>query len=241
MAKQSNPVVFSDDASNALTDVFAKFAQAKANLSEQSKETKAVCESYNMDMYAEVCAIVNQCEFNSKGNLYTADAKAIKEGIKVGLGTIKGAKAKGKRLYENSVGVVRTLRKDKEIGNRIPTQATPSQVREHLETQNVTTEAGMVALWKKETPREDWEKMVIKIAGELITWNDKEDKPLETPVWKGGFDADKLQQFQDFLAEQLAAAHAFANAKAAEEAKKAKAVQNDTCKGVFDALEGKAA
>ena len=241
MAKQSNPVVFSDDASNALTDVFAKFAQAKANLSEQSKETKAVCESYNMDMYAEVCAIVNQCEFNSKGNLYKEDKDAIKAGIKVGLGTIRGANAKAKRLYENSVGVVRALRRDKEPLNRIPTQATPSQVREHLETQNVTTEAGMVALWKKETPREDWEKMVIKIAGELITWNDKEDKPLETPVWKGGFDADKLQQFQDFLAEQLAAAHAFADAKAAEEAKNAKAVQNDTCKGVFDALEGKAA
>ena len=241
MAKQSNPVVFSDDSSNALTDVFAKFAQAKANLSEQSKETKAVCESYNMDMYAEVCAIVNQCEFNSKGNLYKEDKDAIKAGIKVGLGTIRGANAKAKRLYENSVGVVRALRRDKDPLNAIPTQATPSQVREHLETQNVTTEAGMVALWKKETPREDWEKMVIKIAGELITWNDKEDKPLETPVWKGGFDADKLQQFQDFLAEQLAAAHAFANAKAAEEAKKAKAVQNDTCKGVFDALEGKAA
>ena len=241
MAKQSNPVVFSDDSSNALSDVFAKFAQAKANLSEQSKETKAVCESYNMDMYAEVCAIVNQCEFNSKGNLYKEDKDAIKAGIKVGLGTIRGANAKAKRLYENSVGVVRALRRDKDPLNAIPTQATPSQVREHLETQNVTTEAGMVALWKKETPREDWEKMVIKIAGELITWNDKEDKPLETPVWKGGFDADKLQQFQDFLAEQLAAAHAFADAKAAEEAKNAKAVQNDTCKGVFDALEGKAA
>ena len=77
MAKQSNPVVFSDDSSNALSDVFAKFAQAKANLSEQSKETKAVCESYNMDMYAEVCAVVNQCEFNSKGNLYKDDKDVI--------------------------------------------------------------------------------------------------------------------------------------------------------------------
>ena len=60
-------------------------------------------------------------------------------------------------------------------------------------------------------------------------------------MWKGGFDADKLQQFQDFLAEQLAAAHAFADAEAAEAARNAKAVQNDTCNGVFDALEGKAA
>lgn len=241
MAKVSTPVVFSDDSSNALTDVFSKFAQAKANLSEQSKETKAVCESYNMDMYAEVCAVVNQCEFNSKGNLYTADAKAIKAGIEVGLGTIKGAKAKAKRLYENSVGVVRTLRRDKEPLNRIPTQATPTEVREHLEAQNITTEAEMVSFWNKETPREDWEKMVIKIAGELITWDHKNDKPLDTPVWKGGFDADKLQQFQDFLAEQLAAAHAFADAEAAEAARNAKAVQNDTCNGVFDALEGKAA
>ena len=32
MAKVSTPVVFSDDSSNALTDVFTKFAQAKANL-----------------------------------------------------------------------------------------------------------------------------------------------------------------------------------------------------------------
>ena len=120
-------------------------------------------------MYAEVCAVVNQCEFNSKGNLYTADAKAIKAGIEVGLGTIKGAKAKAKRLYENSVGVVRTLRRDKEPLNRIPTQATPTEVRDHLEGQNITTEAQMVSFWNKETPREDWEKMVIKIAGELIT------------------------------------------------------------------------
>jgi len=241
MAKQSNPVVFSDDSSNALTDVFAKFAQAKANLNEQSKETKAICESYNMDMYAEVCAVVNQCEFNSKGNLYTADAKTIKDGIKVGLGKIKGADAKAKRLYENSVGVVRALRRDKDPLNAIPTQATVSVVRDHLESQHIRTEADMVSFWNKETPREDWEKMVIKIAGELITWDKKKDEALKTPIWKGGFDADKLQQFQDFLAEQLAAAHAFADAEAAKEAKNAKAVQNDTCNGVFDALEGKAA
>ena len=241
MAKVSTPVVFSDDSSNSLTDVFAKFAQAKANLSEQSKETKAVCESYNMDMYAEVCAVVNQCQFNSKGNLYSQDRDAIKEGIKVGLGTIKGAQAKAKRLYENSVGVVRALRRDKDPLNAIPTQATVSVVRDHLEGQHITTEAEMVSFWSKETAREDWEKMVIKVAGELITWDYKNAEALKTPVWKGGFDADKLQQFQDFLAEQLASAHAFADAKAAEEAKNAKAIQNDTCNGVFDALEGKAA
>ncbi len=241
MAKVSTPVVFSDDSSNSLTDVFAKFAQAKANLSEQSKETKAVCESYNMDMYAEVCAIVNQCQFTSNGNLYSQDRDAIKEGIKIGLGTIKGAQAKAKRLYENSVGVVRALRRDKDPLNAIPTQATVSVVRDHLEGQHITTEAEMVSFWSKETVREDWEKMVIKVAGELITWDYKNDKALETPVWKGGFDADKLQQFQDFLAEQLASAHAFADAEAAEAAKNAKAVQNDTCNGVFDALEGKAA
>ena len=40
MAKVSTPVVFSDDSSNALTDVFTKFAQAKATLVSNQKRPR---------------------------------------------------------------------------------------------------------------------------------------------------------------------------------------------------------
>ena len=213
-------VNFSIDAIENITASVSNWEKAKAS----ATASKEAAETHNLDMYSEVMAVVNTCKFNSKGNLYKDDRQAIKGAIDAALGTGKGRAAKGKRLYENSVGFVRHCNKHKDTYS-FPTQATASAVLQHMIELEVTTESGIKNFFTPKPDLTEEEKMANKIFG----YTDKDGK------WVNGFDAEQLERFFDLERERMAAR------AAAEEAAKAAehqaGIDNDTVNSVMGALD----
>ena len=218
-SNESN-VTFSIDAIENITASVDNWDAAKA----AGKAQKEISETHNLEMYSEVMAVVNTCQINSKGNLYKADARVIKDDIAGALGTGKGRAAKAKRLYENSVGFVRHCNKQKDTYS-IPSQATASAVLQHMIDLEITTESAIKNFFTPKSDLTEEEKMARKIYG----YTDKDGN------WVEGFDAEKLARFEDCRREQKAGREAAAEAAKAAEQKAG--IDNDTVNGVMGALD----
>ena len=236
MAKSK--ISFSDETINNLASAFDKWSKNKGKI--DSAKDKG--NSYDMAMYAEVISVVNGLDFNKHGNLKNeADRVALESEIGVALGNVEGAEAKGKRLREHSIKAVRHFNYVHNKGElAFPSQATPSAILEHLQSEavNVSTESGLAALGKAKLDKID--SILKSIFGEIVTHN-KMGKELEQAKVKGGLSADDLAEFQDRYAVKLAEMVAFHDRQAAEEAAQAKEIENAICNDALDVLEGKAA
>ena len=124
-----------------------------------------------MAMYAEVISVVNGLQFNKLGNLKNeADRAALESEIGVALGNAKDAEAKAKRLRENSIKAVRHFNYAHKKGElKFPSQATPSAILEHLQSEavNVSTESGLASLGKVSLDKKA--KILKDIFGEIVT------------------------------------------------------------------------
>jgi len=218
-SNESN-VTFSIDAIENITASVDNWDAAKA----AGKAQKEISETHNLEMYSEVMAVVNTCQINSKGNLYKADARVIKDAIAGALGTGKGRAAKAKRLYENSVGFVRHCNKQKDTYS-LPTQATASAVLQHMIDLEITTESAIKNFFTPKPDLTEEEKMANKIFG----YTDKDGK------WVNGFDAEQLERFFDLERERMAAR--VAAEEAAKAAEHQAGIENDTVNGVLGALD----
>jgi len=231
MAKSN--VSFSDETFNNLSAAFDKWSKNKGKID----SAKGKGNGYDMEMYAEVISVVNGLKFNKLGNLKNeADRVALESEINAALGGGKEAEAKAKRLRENSIKAVRHFNYVYNKGElAFPSQATPSAILEHLQSEavNVSTESGLASLGKVKLDKID--TVLKSIFGEIVTHN-KMGELLEKPKVKGGLSADEFAEFQDRYGVALAKFTAFHDLQAAEEAGQQKENENAICNDALDIL-----
>jgi len=232
MAKVSN-VSFSDETINNLASAFDVWSKNKGKINSAKDKNH----NFDMAMYAEVISVVNGLQFNKLGNLKNEeDRAALESEIGVALGNAKDAEAKAKRLRENSIKAVRHFNYAHKKGElKFPSQATPSAILEHLQSEavNVSTESGLASLGKVSLDKKA--KILKDIFGEIVT-KDKMGNDLEKPKVKGGLSAEDFAEFQDEYAVALAKFSAFHDLQAAQEAAKGKEDENAICNDALDAL-----
>lgn len=237
MAKVSN-VSFSVEATNNITDAYVAYSATKDAIGVEKEKG----ESYNLAMYSEVIAVMNQCKLNTNNKLYKEDVTAIKGEIGVALGNGKGADAKAKRLYENSFKAVKHFNVVSKDEDKLPSgdNATASAIREHLVNKvgkdGVFTESALAALGKEKV--DAVAALVRKVSGHLVTHKTVKGKQekLEQPIYKDGLSDEDLQSFQDQLAVAIAERFAYRDAEAAQKAGAKVGVENDTVNASLDAL-----
>jgi len=158
-----------------------------------------------------------------KGNLPRAISKVVLTGLTEEAG-VKSAVAK--KYLENSVGLLRKL--------DIPTQATPSLVKDMLLAANLTSESKIARYVTGEDAKDELLAIAEKLVGKFTTRKDEDGNRVPGVFKSSDFTERDFERFDNILRE-LKASRSAAE-KAAAEAGAKLSEENDAVGEVLDAM-----
>lgn len=158
-----------------------------------------------------------------KGNLPRAVSKQVYKGLMEDAG-VKEASAK--RYLENSVGAIREL--------DIPSQATPSLVRDILLSENIDSENKLTKRVSGDADKDQMVALAEALIGKFTTRKDDAGNRVQGVFKPSKFDQSDWERFDDAVRELKAARAAAADAAAQAEAEERRA--NDLANEVFNSL-----
>lgn len=192
--------------------VFAGIATAERAISGfkgEAKESQKQANDQKIGAYSMLIASLSGQKL-VKGNLPRAVSKQVYKGLIEEAG-VKEASAK--RYLENSVGALRAL--------DIPTQATPSLVKDILLSENIDSEN---KLSKRVTGEDEKDPMVAlaeTLIGRFTSRKDENGSRVQGVFKPSKYEQDDWDRFEDAIRElkaaRIAASDAAAAAKASEE------------------------
>jgi hypothetical protein len=205
--------------------VFAGIATAEKAIEGFKGEAKASAASANdqkIGAYSLLIASLSGTKL-VKGNLPRAVSKQVYTGLMQDAG-VKEATAK--RYLENSVGALRVL--------EIPTQATPSLVKDILLAENIDSENKLAKRVSGEDDKDPMRVLAEALIGKFTTRKDENGQRVQGVFKPSKFEREDWDSFEDHIRELKAARAAAEDAgkQAEAEAKRA----NDLANEVFNSL-----
>ena len=205
--------------------VFAEIAVREGNISNlkgEAKERSAAANGEKIDAYAALIASLSGQKL-VKGNLPRAVSKDIYKGLIEDAG-VKEASAK--RYLENSVGALR------ELG--IPTQATPSLVKDILLSENIDSENKLSKRVSGESEKDSMVALAETLIGKFTSRKDENGNRVQGVFKPSKFEQEDWDRFEDAVRELKAAREAAQDAAKQAEADAQRA--NDLANEVFNNL-----
>ncbi len=205
--------------------VFAGIATAEKAIEGHKGEAKVSVASANdqkIGAYSLLIASLSGVKL-VKGNLPRAVSKQVYNGLLQDAG-VKEATAK--RYLENSVGAIRVL--------EIPTQATPSLVKDILLAENIDSENKLAKRVSGEDEKDPMRVMAETLVGKFTSRKDESGQRVQGVFKPSKFEQDDWDRFEDHLRELKAARVAASDAAAQAEADEKRA--NDLANEVFNSL-----
>lgn len=205
--------------------VFAGIATAEKAIEGFKGEAKASAASANdqkIGAYSLLIASLSGTKL-VKGNLPRAVSKQVYTGLMQDAG-VKEATAK--RYLENSVGALRVL--------EIPTQATPSLVKDILLAENIDSENKLAKRVSGEDEKDPMRVLAEALIGKFTTRKDENGQRVQGVFKPSKFEQEDWDSFEDHIRELKAsrAAAEDAGKQAEAEAKRANELANE----VFNSL-----
>jgi hypothetical protein len=183
--------------------VFAEIAVHEkdiSNLKGEAKASVAAANDHKIDAYAALIASLSGHKL-VKGNLPRAISKEVYKGLIESAG-VKEASAK--RYLENSVGAIREL--------DIPSQATPSLVRDILLSENIDSENKLSKRVSGETDKDPMVGMAEALIGKFTTRKDENGQRVQGVFKASKYEQEDWDRFEDAIRELKAARTAAAEA-----------------------------
>lgn len=205
--------------------VFADIAGHEKNiegLKGEAKERTAAANSEKISAYAALISGLSSQRL-VKGNLPRAISKQVYKGLIEDAG-VKEASAK--RYLENSVGAMRVL--------EIPTQATPSLVRDILLSENIDSENKLAKRVSGETEKDPMQALAETLIGKFTSRKDEQGNKVQGVFKPSKFEQEDWDRFEDAVRELKAARQAAGDAAKQAEADEKRA--NDLANEVFNSL-----
>lgn len=207
------------------SEVFAEIALAEksiVSLKDANKENSAVANVRKIEAYSVLIASLAGQKL-VKGNLPRAVSKQLWSGLTQDAG-VKEATAK--RYIDNSVGALREL--------NIPSQATPTLVKDILLSENIDSENKLAKLVSGDADKDRMKELAETLIGKFTTRKDENGNRVEGVFKASKFEQEDWDRFEDYVREFKAARAAAADAAAVAKAKEQAA--NDEANEVFAKL-----
>lgn len=205
--------------------VFADIAVAEKSIAgykNDAKDMQAQANDQKITAYSALIASLSGQKL-VKGNLPRAVSKQVYTGLMQEAG-VKEATAK--RYLENSVGALREL--------EIPSQATPSLVKEILLAENIDSENKLAKRVSGESDKDPMIGMAEALIGKFTTRKDDAGNRVQGVFKPSKFDQSDWDRFEDAIRELKAARAAAADAAMQAEADERRA--NELANEVFNSL-----
>ena len=205
--------------------VFAGIATAEKAIEGfkgEAKQSSANANDQKIGAYSLLIASLSGTKL-VKGNLPRAVSKQVYTGLMQDAG-VKEATAK--RYLENSVGALRVL--------EIPTQATPSLVKDILLAENIDSENKLAKRVSGEDDKDPMRVLAEALIGKFTTRKDENGQRVQGVFKPSKFEQEDWDSFEDHIRDLKAARAAAEDAgkQAEAEAKRA----NDLANEVFNSL-----
>lgn len=213
--------------SNAIIDaaVFAEIAaheKAIESFKGEAKERTAAANGEKITAYSSLIASLSSQKL-VKGNLPRAVSKQVYKGLIEDAG-VKEASAK--RYVENSVGAIRVL--------DIPSQATPSLVKDILLSENIDSENKLAKRVSGETDKDPMQALAETLVGKFTSRKDEAGNRVQGVFKASKFEQEDWDRFEDAVRELKAARAAAQDAAQQAEADAQRA--NELANEVFNSL-----
>lgn len=207
---------------NAVFADIAGHEKAIEGLKGEAKERTAAANVEKISAYAALIAGLSSQRL-TKGNLPRAVSKQVYKGLIEDAG-VKEATAK--RYLENSVGAMRVL--------DIPSQATPSLVKDILLSENIDSENKLAKRVSGETDKDPMQALAETLIGKFTSRKDEDGKKVQGVFKPSKFEQEDWDRFEDAVRELKAARAAAQDAAQQAEADAQRA--NELANEVFNNL-----